>query len=157
MSKLLSKTLILTLALGLLAPGEAAAQWRGYGYRGYGGYHGYHGGWGWGAPLAAGLIGGLALGALASGPAYGGGYSPYGYGYAPYRYGYPRYAYGYPRYGYGYPRYGYGYPAYGYRGPGLTRDSSCSDVRANPSLYSENVWQSCGVAGSGDWGGAVVR
>lgn len=154
MSKLSSIILAFVIALGLLTPTEASAQWRGYGYRGvgpYGGYRGYHhGGWGWGAPLAAGLIGGLALGALASGPAYGGAYSPYGYGYAPYRYGYPGYAYGSLGYGYGYPR-------YGYRGPGLTRDSSCSDVRANPSLYSQSVWQSCGLAGPGDWGGAVVR
>ena len=56
----------------------------GGGPRYYGGY-GYRRGYGGGA-LAAGLVGGLALGALATAPYYGG----YGYGYAPtaYDYGY---------------------------------------------------------------------
>ena len=40
------------------------------------------GGWGWGGAVAAGVIGGLALGAIASAPYYGYGYGPsYGYGY----------------------------------------------------------------------------
>ena len=67
----------------------AAAQW-GWGPR-YGGYHygyrhrPYYGG---GGAVAAGLIGGLAIGALAARPAYG--YAPVGYygGYAPVAYGY---------------------------------------------------------------------
>jgi hypothetical protein len=56
----------------------ASAQWgwgRGYGY----GYRPYYGG----GAVAAGVVGGLALGALATRPAYG-----YGYGaYAPVEYG----------------------------------------------------------------------
>jgi hypothetical protein len=67
--------------------------------------------WGWGGWLAAGVIGGIALGALAS-PYYSYGYSvpayPYPYGYAGY-YGYTPYTYGYaPYYGYsGYTTYAY--------------------------------------------------
>jgi hypothetical protein len=141
-----------------LAPTSSFAQWRGgWGGRGavfhpggwgYRGYHGYRGG-NWGVPLAAGLVGGLALGALASSASSG-----YGYGYGYHAYAYP------PAYGYGY---GYAAPAYGYggygRAPGLTRNSSCADVRARPSLYSESVWASCGLVASGpsDWGSGVVR
>ena len=64
--------------------------------------------WGWGGWLAAGVIGGIALGALTS--------PYYGYGYAP-AYSYPyRYGYGYAGY-YGYSPYTYGYaPYYGYSG-----------------------------------------
>jgi hypothetical protein len=69
--------------------------------------------WGWGGWLAAGVIGGIALGALSS--------PYYGYGYAPaysYPYGYGGYAgyYGYSPYTYGYaPYYGYsGYSTYAY-------------------------------------------
>jgi hypothetical protein len=72
--------------------------------------------WGWGGgAVAAGVIGGLALGAAAARSSYYygyGGYPYYGYGYnyAPYSSGY--YGYGYPYsggyYGYGYGRY-YGY------------------------------------------------
>jgi hypothetical protein len=51
----------------------ASAQWR----HGWGG-GGWHRGGGWGGPAAAGVIGGLALGAIAAGAA-GGGYG-YGYG-----------------------------------------------------------------------------
>ena len=67
------------------APTEQVQWWRG---RGWGGY-----GWGWrrpyygGGALAAGLIGGLALGTLAAsaGSYYGYGYpSYYGYGYGYY-------------------------------------------------------------------------
>ena len=54
----------------------------------------------WGGAFAAGIIGGLALGAIASAPYYSYGYAPYGY--APYGYGY----YGAPVY------YGYGYGGY---------------------------------------------
>ncbi len=68
--------------------------------------------WGWGGWLAAGIIGGLAFGALATAPYYSYGYSypAYGYGYGPY------YGYGYaPYYGYGYaPSYGYGWGGYRY-------------------------------------------
>lgn len=84
--------LMLGVALTATAtPSEA----QGYGYHrgGYGrGWHGgYRGGYwrggrgnNWGAPVAAGVIGGLALGALAAGAA--GAYGN-GYGYAP-SYGY---------------------------------------------------------------------
>ena len=70
--------------------------------------------WGWGGgAVAAGVIGGLALGAAAARSSYYygyGGYPYYGYssGYAPYSTGY----YGYPYSG-GYYGYGYG-PYYGY-------------------------------------------
>src|SRR5215212_12075250 len=81
------------------APTEQVQWWRG---RGWGGY-----GWGWrrpyygGGALAAGLIGGLALGTLAAsaGSYYGYGYPAYGYGYSyyPSSYAYPSY-YSYPGY-----------------------------------------------------------
>src|SRR5215204_6432353 len=81
------------------APTEQIQWWRG---RGWGGY-----GWGWrrpyygGGALAAGLIGGLALGSLAAsaGSYYGYGYPAYGYGYSyyPSSYAYPSY-YSYPGY-----------------------------------------------------------
>lgn len=64
--------------------GASTGTWK-YGpgaYRGYGGrYYGGHRGGNWGAAAAAGAIGGLALGALATAPAYGYGYNsaPYGY------------------------------------------------------------------------------
>jgi hypothetical protein len=67
--------------------------------------------WGWGGWLAAGVIGGIALGALTS-PYYSYGYGvpaySYPYGYAGY-YGYTPYTYGYaPYYGYsGYTTYAY--------------------------------------------------
>jgi hypothetical protein len=72
----------LTLGAGLTATATPSASqgWRGYRwhngywYRGYG----WRGGYGRGAPVATGIIGGLALGALAGaaypyGPAYYGG------------------------------------------------------------------------------------
>ena len=79
------------------APTEHVQWWGGYGWRGYG--------WGWrrpyygGGALAAGLIGGLALGTLAAsaGSYYGYGYPTYGYGYYPSSYAYPSY-YSYPGY-----------------------------------------------------------
>ena len=80
-------------------------QWRG----------GWGGGWGWrrpyygggGGALAAGLIGGLALGTLAAsaGSYYGYGYPSYGYGYG---YGYYPSSYSYPGY-YGTSYYGTSY------------------------------------------------
>jgi len=78
--------------------------WRGggYGFRGYG-WRGY--GYGWrrpyygGGALAAGLIGGLALGTLAASTSYYGyGYPYYGYGYSPAYYTYPAYYGYYPGY-----------------------------------------------------------
>jgi hypothetical protein len=80
--------------------------WHGGGWHGGGWHGGWHhgGGWGWGA---AGLGAGLAFGALAAAPYYGGYYA-----YPPYPYGY------YPNYGYGY---GYpGYYDYGYPDEGTT-------------------------------------
>src|SRR5215207_9376522 len=86
-------------------------QWWGYRWGGYG--------WGWrrpyygGGALAAGLIGGLALGTLAAsaGSYYGYGYPSYGYGYSyyPSSYAYPGY-YGASYYGTSYGlSYGDGY------------------------------------------------
>lgn len=75
------------LAATAVISAPAEAQWRHGGYhRGgyYGGYHHRGGGWGYGGAAAAGLVGGLALGAIAA-PAYGGGYGyapAYGYGYS---------------------------------------------------------------------------
>src|SRR3954469_19811288 len=99
------------------APTEQVQWWRG---RGWGGY-----GWGWrrpyygGGALAAGLIGGLALGTLAAsaGSYYGYGYPSYygsGYGYYPSSYAYPSYyspSY-YSQSYYSYPSY-YGASYYG--------------------------------------------
>jgi hypothetical protein len=80
------------------------AQWRGrWGGRGWRG--------GWGGAVAAGVIGGLALGAIASAPYAYYGYGP-SYGYAPYGYAPPTY-YGY----YGAPYYGSGYGYYGGQRP----------------------------------------
>src|SRR5215207_4148006 len=86
------------------APTEHVQWWGGYGWRGYG--------WGWrrpyygGGALAAGLIGGLALGTLAASAG-----SYYGYGYYPSSYSYPAYSYGYYPSSYAYPSY-YSYPGY---------------------------------------------
>jgi hypothetical protein len=99
-TKALTLGLILVAAAALL-PQTASA--RPLGWHGGGWHGGWHrgGGWGWGA---AGLGAGLALGAVATAPYYGGYYayppSPY-YAYPPSPYGY------YPGYGYG-----YGYPGY---------------------------------------------
>lgn len=85
------------------APAEAG--YYGHRYGGYGGYYGggyrhagyygyrpyYRRGYGGGA-VAAGLIGGLAVGAIAASASQG-----YGYGYPAYGYGQPV-AYGYPAY-----------------------------------------------------------
>ena len=106
----MQKTKALTFGLMLVAaaallPQTASA--RPFGWHGGGWHHG--GGWGWGA---AGLGAGLALGAIATAPYYGGSYvyppSPYGY--------YPEYSYGY---GYAYPGYyDYGYAQYPGEGAG---------------------------------------
>jgi hypothetical protein len=71
---------------------------------------------GWGGAVAAGIIGGLALGAIASAPYYSYGYPP-AYGYAPY--GYAPYGYAPTYYGYygGPAYYGYGYGYYGKQRP----------------------------------------
>lgn len=75
----------LTLGGGIMATAtpSVAQGWRGGGYRWHTGYwrpgYGWGGGWGWGAPvITAGVVGGLALGALAGsayayGPVYYGG------------------------------------------------------------------------------------
>jgi hypothetical protein len=66
--KIITATLTaLTLATGVVATSTPAAAW-GCGPWGCGG--GWHGGWG--APVAAGVIGGMALGAIAAnaGPSY---------------------------------------------------------------------------------------
>ena len=93
-------------------------QWRGGWGGGWGWRRSYYGGgWGWrrpyygGGALAAGLIGGLALGTLAAsaGSYYGYGYPSYGYGYSyyPSSYAYPS-SYSYPGY-YGTSYYGTSY------------------------------------------------
>ncbi|HEY8163269.1 MAG TPA: hypothetical protein VIF34_13535 [Methylocystis sp.] len=59
----------------------------GWGRWGWGG--GWGRGWGWGGATAAGLLGGLALGAAASAPYWGYGYGgPWGYYGSAYPYGY---------------------------------------------------------------------
>jgi hypothetical protein len=71
-----------TLAAAVLASTPASAWYRRYGW--------YGGGWGWGGPaIAAGVLGGLALGAVAAGagsypyyPGYYGNPAAYGYPYA---------------------------------------------------------------------------
>jgi hypothetical protein len=87
------------------ASAEAQVRYR-HGWHGGWGYAPYayrRGGWGSGGALAAGLIGGLALGGLAAAAA-----SPYGYPPPPvYAYPYPPPVYGNP---YPPPVYGYGYP-----------------------------------------------
>jgi hypothetical protein len=91
-----------TISTGVtvMSAGSAEAQWRprpgygqGYGYRGYRGPRG-------GAAVAAGIIGGIAAGALIAGatrPAYAA--PSYGYGYAPaYSQGYSQPSYYQPAY-----------------------------------------------------------
>jgi hypothetical protein len=82
----LSGVAAIVLAAGLMAASsnEASAQWR---------YHGHYGGWGGGGAVAAGVVGGLALGALAAGAASNPG--PYYDGPPPGYYG-PARAYGGP-------------------------------------------------------------
>ena len=111
----------LTGALAVVTATPSQAQW-------------YGRGWGWGAPIAAGI--GLLAGAVASavaGPAYYYG----GYGYPAYGYNYGS---GYPAYGYGYggPVYasGYSYDAdYGYGGPSAYAGYGWGGY-AEPSYYS---------------------
>jgi hypothetical protein len=75
---------------------EAEARWRGGWRHGWHGHHHHRGG-----AAAAGILGGLAAGALI-------GAATNAYAYPAYSYGYP--AYSYPAYSY-YPAYGYGYAA----------------------------------------------
>ena len=86
------------------APTEHVQWWGGWGGYGWGWRRPYYGG----GALAAGLVGGLALGALAdAGSYYGyGGYPYYGYGYEPSYYAYPSAYYGTSYYG---TSYGWGY------------------------------------------------
>jgi hypothetical protein len=99
-----------------IAGAAATEQVQWWGGRGWGWRRSYYGG----GALAAGLIGGLALGTLAAsaGSYYGYGYpsyygysyrSYYGYGYYP---SYPTYSYGYS---YSYPDYNYGYRSSAHR------------------------------------------
>jgi hypothetical protein len=107
----------LTGALSVVTATPSQAQW-------------YGRGWGWGAPIAAGI--GLLAGAVASavaGPAYYyGGY-----------YGYPAYGY---NYGGGYPAYGYGYG-----GPGYAASYTYDYGYGGPAAYASYGWG--GYAGSG--------
>lgn len=110
---------VATLATGVttFTASEAEAQWRrgpGYGYGG--GYRAHRGNRG--AAVAAGIIGGLAAGALIAGasrPAYAAPAYDYGYQAA------PAYGYAAPAYGQGYyqpayqPAYSYEQPSYGYQ------------------------------------------
>ena len=94
------------------APTEQVRWWGGWGGYGWGWRRSYYGG----GALAAGLIGGLALGSLAAsaGSYYGYGYPSYygsGYGYYPSSYAYPGYSYGYYPSSYAYRSY-YSYPSY---------------------------------------------
>jgi hypothetical protein len=97
----------LVAAAMLPATSASAGGWGRHG-GGWGGGYGRGGGY-WGGAAAAGVLGGLALGAVLSSQSYYG--NGYGYGYG---YGYPAYS----GYGYGYPAYsgdyygaGYGYAA----------------------------------------------
>jgi hypothetical protein len=66
----------LTIGGTVLATSASPAAAWGYGYGGWhGGWGGWHGGWG-GPGLAAGVLGGLAVGGIAAAAA-----APYGYGY----------------------------------------------------------------------------
>jgi hypothetical protein len=86
-----------------IAGAAATEQVQWWGGRGWGWRRSYYGG----GALAAGLIGGLALGTLAASAG-----SYYGYGYPYYGYSYPSYygsGYGYYPSSYAYPAYSYGY------------------------------------------------
>ena len=90
--------------------------------------------WGWGGWLAAGVIGGIALGALTS--------PYYGYGYAP-AYSYP-YSYSYP-YANSYPYASYpSYSSYAYANNGPVQ-TSCPQSNGTPFYqikltYENNIW-----------------
>ncbi|SFK56514.1 hypothetical protein [Methylocapsa palsarum] len=76
----------------------------GGGWRGGWGGGGWGGGWGWGGPaLAAGVLGGLALGSVAAAAPYYGYSYPYGYSAYPYA-AYPYAGYPYGGYAYAAPR-----------------------------------------------------
>jgi hypothetical protein len=72
-----SAALTLGASIATTATPAMAQGWPGHGWHGggwHGGWHGWHDG-GWGGPVAAGVLGGLALGAIAGsayayGPAY---------------------------------------------------------------------------------------
>jgi hypothetical protein len=97
----------------IAAPTAANAQW-GHGW----GHWGHHHHFGWGAPVAAGVIGGLAAGALI-GSAFGAPYYAYG--------GYPYGAYG-----------GYPYGAYAY-------DAAPVGYAAAPCAFrSQRIWNGYG-------------
>lgn len=107
---------------------SAEAQWRprqgyGYGYRPHRGNRG--------AAVAAGIIGGIAAGALIAGasrPAYAYSAPSYDYGYAQPSYGYAQPAY---NYGYAQPAYSYAQPAY----------SNYGEQHYQPTCYFKKVRQ----------------
>ena len=111
---------------------SAEAQWRprpayGNGYRPYRGNRG--------GAVAAGIIGGIAAGALIAGasrPAYAA--PSYGYGYAQQ----PHYGYSQPSYGYAQPQYGYAQPQYGYAQPVY---SNYGEHHYQPRCYFKKVRQ----------------
>ncbi|MFZ4532625.1 MAG: hypothetical protein ACOYOJ_12520 [Alsobacter sp.] len=100
---------------------------RGYGYRGYG----YRRGWNTGGAVAAGVVGGLALGAIAASassyPAYGYGS---GYGYA------PAYSYAAPSYGYAAPTSGYAAQTY-YAPRHVVATNACGYVQRRAWIEGE--------------------
>jgi hypothetical protein len=116
-----------------IAGAAATEQVQWWGGRGWGWRRSYYGG----GALAAGLIGGLALGTLAASASsyYGYGYPSYygysypsnygyGYGYYPSSYAYPAYSYGYYPSSYTYPAYNYGYRSSAHRSYYSTYGSS---------------------------------
>ena len=117
------KAAIGALALAVISTGftavsstSADAQWRpraayGHGYRPRGNR---------GAAVAAGVIGGLAVGALIAGAS--------------------RPAYAQPSYGYAQPSYGYGQPAYGYGQPVYTQGYDYQPAY-QPTCYKRKVRQ----------------
>lgn len=131
---------VATLATGVTvaSSGTAEAQWRGRYVggpafrpgRGYGYGYGYRRGGGRGPAVAAGIIGGLAAGALIAGAGNAYGAPAYSYGYA------PAYSYGYA------PAYSYGY-APAYYGGGY--------AYAAPTCYTRRVRE------IDDWGRVLVR
>jgi len=96
---------------------------RGYGYRGYG----YRRGWNTGGAVAAGVVGGLALGAIAASAS---SYPAYGYGYA------PAYSYAAPSYGYAAPAYGYAAQSY-YAPRAVVATNACGYVQRRAWIEGE--------------------
>jgi hypothetical protein len=113
----------LTGALVVVTATPSQAQW-------------YGRGWGWGAPIAAGI--GLLAGAVASavaGPAY--------------YYG----GYGYPAYGY---NYGWGYPAYGYAAQVYAPGYGYDVGYGGPAVYAGYGWSGYGYAAPSYYGSSYA-